>query len=624
MRSITWRGLVAALCFLIVLPAAAQAPPAAAAHMKVNRTESTLRFAADASVANEYLVEREALSEQGTQIVGKFSLGYHTGLQRHEILEAYTAKADGRRLAVAPEAIQVQSGVASGGTAPSMPEVSIVVVTFPDVRTGDHTVVRGRMVTHTSYLKGWGFASDFIFPGLALDNVSTRIEAPAALGLNVVATGMTQSHSRGGDTEVWELRGAGKAQAPERNSVNVLSTIPRFLASTWKTHAQLGDAYAVKVSEKAVVTPQVQQLAGQITQGKIQRRDKVAAIHDWVRTNIRYVAVYLGTGGFVPHDVGWILQNRYGDCKDKALLMITLLKAVGIEAVPVLINTGAEYVLPELPTAVSFNHCIVFIPELDQFADPTDGRIPFGSLPMADSDKPVAVGLTGGTRMLRTPALRPDGRHTVVRSLWKVAADGKATGQVRVETSGEAATQLQDRLAQVAPEAQAQFVQALLNAAGARGTGTATYPAVQRVSQTQALDLELQVRNFLEEPQAGNLSPNPTLNLPFFILSNMGNYAVDDRATAMACVPMRVREEFEIRMDPAFKLRRVPENLRLVHEDGLAFEAQYKLEANVLTGWRELTASQQRHWCSPTQYANRKAMMQRVVRHLRGTLLYEQ
>ena len=626
MKSMTRLALFAALAFVFSLAtqAQAQAPVALAAHMKVNRVETTLRFEADASATNDYLVEREALSEYGAQLIGKFSRSYNTGLQRHEILEAYTTKADGRHLAVAPDAIQIQSGVASGGTAPSQPEASIVVVTFPDVRTGDRTVLRGRLVTHTNFLQGWGQAVDFVFPTLSIDSLSTRIEAPTGLGLNVVARGISATRTQGADTEVWELRGGGAAQAVERASVNALTTAPRFLASTWKTHAQLGDAYTVQVNAKAVVTQPVQQLAMEITQGTTQRRNKVVAIHDWVRTNIRYVAVYLGNGGFVPHDVGWILKNRYGDCKDQALLMITLLKAVGIEAVPVLINTSPEYVLPELPTAVSFNHCIVFIPELDQFADPTESRIPFGSLSLADSDKPVAVGLAGGALIMRTPALRPEGYSTVVRTGWRIAGDGKASGQVRVETSGYAATQLQDRLMQVAPGTQAQYVQTLLGTAGLRGTGEARYPAIQRAAQNQALEVDLEVRNFLDEPQAGNLNPNPTLNLPFFIVFNMGNYAAEDRLSAMACSPIRLREEFEMRFAPSFRIRRVPDNVRLVHDDGLLFEAQYKLEDNVLTGWRELTASQPRQWCTPTQYANRKSMMQRVARHLRSTILYEQ
>lgn len=50
-----------------------------------------------ASTVNDYVSEREALSEQGAQIIGKFSRGYHRGRQRHEILDADILKPDGRR-----------------------------------------------------------------------------------------------------------------------------------------------------------------------------------------------------------------------------------------------------------------------------------------------------------------------------------------------------------------------------------------------------------------------------------------------------------------------------------------------------------------------------------------------
>ncbi len=69
-------------------------------------------------------------------------------------------------------------------------------------------------------------------------------------------------------------------------------------------------------------------------------------LSDWVRKNIRYVAVYVGAGGVVPHSAQAVLDNRYGDCKDHVALLEALLKAVAIESSPALINAGNAYVLP--------------------------------------------------------------------------------------------------------------------------------------------------------------------------------------------------------------------------------------------------------------------------------------
>src|SRR5580704_7291694 len=110
-----------------------------------------------------------------------------------------------------------------------------------------------------------------------------------------------------------------------------------------------------------------------------------------MKKNIRYVAVYLALGLVVPNDATTVLQNRYGDCKDKVTLMSALLAAKGIASETALINFGASYTLPEPPTMLSLNHAIVYLPEFDLYDDPTARYAAFGVLAAETYDKPVLV-----------------------------------------------------------------------------------------------------------------------------------------------------------------------------------------------------------------------------------------
>jgi len=240
----------ALLWLALCLPAAAQDLGVQSAHWKVNRVESATRFAADASSVADYMLEREALSEQGAQTVGKASRAYNRALQRHEVVEAYTLKVDGRKLPVAADAIQVQSGVAASGANPSMPEMAIVLVTFPDVQRGDRTVLRGRLITHTPMLPGWAQSVDLIVPVVAFDQVAIRIEAPKALGLKVFSDGFTLQQEDGGDSAVWQLRASSPARVPDPSPANSLTGLPRFYASVWNDHAQLARAYAEQANAR--------------------------------------------------------------------------------------------------------------------------------------------------------------------------------------------------------------------------------------------------------------------------------------------------------------------------------------------------------------------------------------
>lgn len=80
----------------------------------------------------------------------------------------------------------------------------------------------------------------------------------------------------------------------------------------------------------------------------------------FVQKNIRYLGMEVGAHSHKPYPVETVLQRRFGDCKDKALLLCALLHELGLEAYPALVDTDLRLTLSEwLPTALAFNHCVV-------------------------------------------------------------------------------------------------------------------------------------------------------------------------------------------------------------------------------------------------------------------------
>ena len=617
----TLLGLV--LFWVFSLSALAQGSTLPSPQSEVVQSESLWRFFENATLQHEVRAQRRALTDQGAVQIGRQSFSVNKDLEQLDVLEAYTLKADGRRIDIQPEHIQVQSGVATGGTGLSWPGVEIRQITYPDVKKGDSVVWRYRKTTHQPALPGWASGTEFAYPWENILKENIRIEAPKAMKLHVFAAHYAMVKTSEGALDIWSAEGNHQAFAMEQNTANSLSWMPRVYMSTLPGQEAWAERFAQRVAAKAVVTPSLQKLADHITENLQSDRDKARAVYDWVRQNLRYVAVYVGTGGFEPNTVGDILRNRYGDCKDHMLLLITLLKATGIEAVPALLNTTPEYALPELP--IGLTHTIAYLPSFQQFADPTASTIPFGALPWADSDKPVVVALADGARILRTPAFDAQSNRLLVRSSWTVHRDGQAQAMIEVESTGNAATLLQDQLQQIPVGMGSAAVQRILEGSQLSGKGFITYPAVQRDTQAQSMKLELDdVRLLLADPAAGSLAPHPRLNLPLYILDAMGNYTAEARRNPMTCVPVRLREEFELTLDPAFKVLRAPQNMHAAQEDGIVFNAQYQLDGNRLTGWRELVLDHGRHWCNADQYAQRRETMQRITQHLRAGLLYAQ
>jgi hypothetical protein len=126
---------------------------------------------------------------------------------------------------------------------------------------------------------------------------------------------------------------------------------------------------------------------------------KLQAIAGFVQHDIRYVAIELGIGDWQPHAAPDVFSNRFGDCKDKATLMRTMLREIGVDSYQVVINAQRGAVTRETPAHNAFNHVILAIKMPDEvkdsslvavmrhpklgrilFFDPTNELIPFGQI----------------------------------------------------------------------------------------------------------------------------------------------------------------------------------------------------------------------------------------------------
>lgn len=87
---------------------------------------------------------------------------------------------------------------------------------------------------------------------------------------------------------------------------------------------------------------------------------RVTAALEFVQSEIRYFSVALGESSHRPSQPSVVLQRRFGDCKDKSLLLISLLKELGIEANPALLKSGGrQWLAKAYPSPIAFDHVIV-------------------------------------------------------------------------------------------------------------------------------------------------------------------------------------------------------------------------------------------------------------------------
>jgi transglutaminase-like putative cysteine protease len=107
-------------------------------------------------------------------------------------------------------------------------------------------------------------------------------------------------------------------------------------------------------------------LAQKITKDSTTELDKVKAVYNWVVDNTRYVALEFGIYGFKPRRCVKTINRGWGDCKDKATVIVTLLKELGIAADIVIVRTGMRGAFDsKVASLAPFDHAIAYVPSLD-------------------------------------------------------------------------------------------------------------------------------------------------------------------------------------------------------------------------------------------------------------------
>ena len=134
---------------------------------------------------------------------------------------------------------------------------------------------------------------------------------------------------------------------------------------------QYGKHYKVSEQDKAAL----KKASGEILKGSKNRSDSLTALVRFVQDDVRYLGFEDGLNSFKPSNPKKVLERRFGDCKDKALLLSTLLQNYGVEARPILVHSiNGKTIDKKLPSPFVFDHCIVqYKTELgqDAYIDPT-------------------------------------------------------------------------------------------------------------------------------------------------------------------------------------------------------------------------------------------------------------
>ena len=153
------------------------------------------------------------------------------------------------------------------------------------------------------------------------------------------------------------------------------------IGTTSASWSQAGSDYLALIDDKLDAS-RVADRAARLVDGIKDTRRKIEVVSHYVQKELHYEAIEFGRRAYVPKTARETLRDRYGDCKDHAVLLVSMLNAVGVPAQLALVNIN-QRILPELPNIDQFDHMIVSVPVdgYRLYIDSTDKDLRLGTTP---------------------------------------------------------------------------------------------------------------------------------------------------------------------------------------------------------------------------------------------------
>jgi TPR repeat protein len=486
--------------------------------------------------------EIQALDEKGAAAISQQTFAYNNYFNDLTSDDLATLKPDGSVIAVDKRAIRDQPASADSAS-PYFDEQRNRIIAYSNVAPGDK--IRGRLIIKAKRAEFTGeFARYWSQPAdQPPELIEITLDGPASRPLHIGGRNFEHSEERSGKRIIHHVRIRQDTPKPRQMNIDSFDDARRFEVSTFGDYAAFAAMLNARNAPMAVPDETLRKLSTEIVGDAADTRLKVERIHNWVARNIRYVGIGFEDGGLTSQPASAVLASRYGDCKAHATILKALLAVQGIEANLVAVNADAQYTLTEVATP-NFNHAIVYVPELDQYLDPTASLLAFGSLPPSLGGKP-ALNIDKGT-LASIPVAKPERFTLTADTDYTLLSDG--TRRARSILSGTGLGALVGRSVAQGLEAvdRPNAAKKLIEYANLSGTGDYSFPNPRELSESYAITATFQLSKpvGLDGPERVRMLPLTDPRPSLLLLSTGGTTdqpfpcrALEYRETGSLTVP---------------------------------------------------------------------------------------
>lgn len=224
---------------------------------------------------------------------------------------------------------------------------------------------------------------------------------------------------------------------------------------SYRTWNDLGAWQAQLIAGTRDASPGLKEKVKELAPKELPLLDRIRALARFAQRDVRYAAIEVGIGGLKPHPASEIFAHRYGDCKDKATVLITMLNEIGVKSYYMPIHDQRGIFTEKTPPSIGFNHVILAVqlpegsyqspmpaiyehPRLGHLLifDPTNDLVPFGQLPYYEQDSYALLVTDAGGEFIHLPVSKPEMNSIKRTGKLKLLPDGTLEGEIEEVRSG--------------------------------------------------------------------------------------------------------------------------------------------------------------------------------------------
>ncbi len=377
------------------------------------------------------------LNERGKDN-GDIEIGYNSRTETASIIYARTITAEGKIIPLNENAVKVVTPYSSY---PSYSDYKELTFSMPGVTVGsiiDYKVVKEEKKPE---IEG-KFSNGFYFQGYNPTYLCRyKVITPRDMDLKYLVLNPLQGiqlspkiiHDGNKKTYLWEYKNIPQI-IKEKSMPPTDEVAFRILVTTMNSWEEFSNWWRKKIAGKTEPDESIKRKVAELTKDLSTSKEKMEAIFDYVKREIRYVSIDLGKSGYEPENAKKVFENKYGDCKDKSTLLISMLRVAGIPAYYVLIPTSSiGNLIKDFPYPFQFNHCIVAVKNEGKyhFIDPVAENYRFDYLPGSDRNRDVLIFDDEKIVFDKTPLAKPEENAYYSQSQIKIGLDGSIECEVK-------------------------------------------------------------------------------------------------------------------------------------------------------------------------------------------------